>query len=173
VALAAFMAKKLTHYGWRGEIRMVDVSQKPETAREARASVLVKMRPATLRAVRRNPAKGNPLEIARIAGIAGAKKTSELVPLCHPLLLTHVDVRAYFCREGVKIESVVRTAGQTGVEMEALTGAALAALTVYDMAKAIDHGIEITGLALEEKSGGKSGFYRRMPPQPKSRRIRR
>lgn len=166
------MASKLTHYGQTGQVRMVDVSAKPVTCREARASVLVKMRAATLRAVRRNPAKGNPLEIARIAGIAAAKKTSDLIPLCHPLLLTHVDVRAQFSRQGIQIESVVRTTAQTGVEMEALTAAAVAALTVYDMSKAIDHGIEITGLALDEKSGGKSGFYRRNP-QPKRSRSRR
>ncbi len=157
------MAKTLSHYGERGKVKMVDVSAKPETVREARASVLVKMRPATLRSIRRNPAKGSPLEIARIAGIAAAKKTAELIPLCHPLLLTHVDVRARFYNEGIKIESVVRTHGQTGVEMEALTAAAVAALTVYDMSKAIDRGIEITSLALDEKSGGKSGLYRRAP----------
>ncbi|MGH9455130.1 MAG: cyclic pyranopterin monophosphate synthase MoaC [Terriglobia bacterium] len=166
------MARKLTHYDRTGQVRMVDVSAKPETSRQARASVLVRMRPATLRAVRRNPAKGNPLEIARIAGIAAAKKTSELIPLCHPLLLTHIEVRAQFSRQGVEIESVVRTTGQTGVEMEALTAAAVAALTVYDMSKAIDHGIEITGLALDEKSGGKSGLYRRNP-QRKGSRSRR
>ncbi|MGH9430865.1 MAG: cyclic pyranopterin monophosphate synthase MoaC [Terriglobia bacterium] len=162
------MTRKLSHYDPSGQVRMVDVSAKPETAREARASVLVKMRPATLRAVRRHPTKGNPLEIARIAGIAAAKKTAELIPLCHPLLLTHVDVRARFGREGVEIGSVVRTTGQTGVEMEALTAAAVAALTVYDMTKAIDHGIEITGLALDEKSGGKSGVYRRNPRPKRS-----
>ena len=165
------MAPKLSHYGERGQVRMVDVSAKLETAREARASALVKMRPATIRAVRRHPAKGNPLEIARIAGIAAAKKTSELIPLCHPLFLTHIDVRARFCGAGVMIESVVRSTGQTGVEMEALTAAAVAALTVYDMSKAIDHGIEITGLALEEKSGGKSGLYRRNA-QPKKLKSR-
>jgi cyclic pyranopterin monophosphate synthase len=157
------MPRKLTHYDQIGQVRMVDVSAKPETAREARASVLIKMRPKTLRAVRSNPAKGNPLEIARIAGISAAKKTSDLIPLCHPLMLTHIDVMARFRPDGIEIKSVVRTTGQTGVEMEALTAAAVAALTVYDMSKAIDHAIEITELALDEKSGGKSGRYRRGP----------
>ncbi len=138
---------------------MVDVSAKPETIRFARASVLVRMSVGTRRAVRNNP-KGNPLEVARVAGIAGAKRTSELIPLCHPLLLTHIDVQAEFSSEGVRIESLVRTTGPTGVEMEALTAAAVAALTVYDMCKALDHSIEITGLRLVEKAGGRSGHYR-------------
>jgi len=138
---------------------MVDVSAKPETIRFARASVLVRMNARTRRAVRNNP-KGNPLEIARVAGIAAAKRTSELIPLCHPLLLTHIDVQAEFAREGVRIESLVRNTGPTGVEMEALTAAAVAALTVYDMCKALDHSIEITGLHLVEKAGGRSGHYR-------------
>ena len=138
---------------------MVDVSAKPETVRFARAAVLVRMNARTRRAVRNNP-KGNPLEIARVAGIAAAKRTSELIPLCHPLLLTHIDVQAEFAREGVRIESLVRNTGPTGVEMEALTAAAVAALTVYDMCKALDHSIEITGLHLVEKAGGRSGHYR-------------
>ncbi len=150
---------KLSHYDKSGRVRMVDVSAKAETRREAVAEALVKMSPATLRAVRRNP-KGDPLEVARIAGIGGAKRTAELIPLCHPLLLTHIDVEAEFVKNGVVIRSVVRTTGTTGVEMEALTAASVAALTVYDMCKAVDKSIEITGLRLLEKSGGKSGRYR-------------
>ncbi|HEV2176040.1 MAG TPA: cyclic pyranopterin monophosphate synthase MoaC [Terriglobia bacterium] len=158
-------SKKLSHYDRAGRVRMVDVSAKPETARRAVASALVKMKASTLGAVRGSPKaanwpKGNPLEIARIAGIAAAKRTSELIPLCHPLLLSHVDVQAEFSRGGVRITSEVRTTGPTGVEMEALTAAAVAALTVYDMCKALDKGIEITDLRLLEKSGGKSGVYR-------------
>jgi len=137
---------------------MVDVSAKPETVRFARASALVRMNTRTRQAVRKNP-KGNPLEVARVAGIAAAKRTAELIPMCHPLLLTHVDVQAEFSPEGVRIESLVRTTGPTGVEMEALTAAAVAALTVYDMCKALDHGIEITEIRLLEKAGGKSGHY--------------
>jgi cyclic pyranopterin phosphate synthase len=139
---------------------MVDVSAKPETHRHAVAGALVKMSPSTRRAVMHNP-KGNPLEIARVAGIAAAKRTSELIPLCHSILLSHVDVRAEFCRQGVAISSTVRSTGPTGVEMEALTAAAVAALTVYDMCKALDRRIEVTDLRLLEKSGGKSGTYRR------------
>ncbi len=138
---------------------MVDVSAKADTHRKAVASVLVKMNPGTLRAVRRNP-KGDPLEIARVAGIAAAKRAPELIPLCHPLLLSHIDVQANFCKNGILITSTIRSTGSTGVEMEALTAAAVAALTVYDMCKAVDRGIEITRLRLLEKSGGKSGVYR-------------
>jgi cyclic pyranopterin phosphate synthase len=153
------MAKKLTHYDATGRIRMVDVSSKAETLREARAAVLVQMSPHALRAAKRNP-KGDPLEIARIAGIAAAKRTAELIPLCHPLLLSHIEVQAGFCKNGVAISSTVRSTGPTGVEMEALTAVAVAALTVYDMCKALDRGIQITALKLLEKSGGKSGTYR-------------
>jgi cyclic pyranopterin phosphate synthase len=152
--------KQLTHYDEKGRARMVDVSAKRDTVRSATAAVLVRMNPRTRRAVRRNP-KGNPLEIARIAGIAAAKRTADLIPLCHPLLLTHVEVKAEFAPEGVRIESQVRTTGPTGVEMEALAAAAVAALTVYDMCKALDRSIEITNLRLLEKAGGKSGHYRR------------
>jgi len=150
----------LSHYDRTGRVQMVDVSAKVETHREAVAGVLVKMSARTLRAVRRNP-KGDPLEIARIAGIAAAKRTAELIPLCHPLLLTHIDVQAKFAKQGVDIRSSVRTTGPTGVEMEALTAAAMAALTVYDMCKALDKEIEITDLRLLEKSGGKSGTFHR------------
>jgi cyclic pyranopterin phosphate synthase len=151
--------KTLSHYDPSGRVRMVDVSAKPETARQAVASVLVKMKPQTLRKIRNNP-KGDPLEIARIAGIAAAKRTPDLIPLCHPLLLSHIDVQAAFCKDGIAITSSVQSTGPTGIEMEALTGAAVAALTVYDMCKAVDHNIEITGLRLIYKSGGKSGEFR-------------
>ena len=149
----------LSHYDRAGRVRMVDVSAKPETLRQAVATVLVKMQPQTLKKVKSNP-KGDPLEISRVAGIAAAKRTADLIPLCHPLLLSHIDVRAEFCRKGVAISATVRSRGSTGVEMEALTGAAVAALTVYDMCKAVDHEIEITGLKLLYKSGGKSGEFR-------------
>ncbi len=151
--------KALSHYDPAGRVRMVDVSAKPETHRQAVAAALVKMKPQTLRKIKSNP-KGDPLEISRVAGIAAAKRTSDLVPLCHPLLLSHIDVRAEFCKNGVAISATVRSTGPTGVEMEALTGAAVAALTVYDMCKAVDHEIEITGLKLLYKSGGKSGEFR-------------
>jgi cyclic pyranopterin phosphate synthase len=150
---------RLSHYDRKGRIRMVDVSAKPQTVRQAVASVLVKMKPRTLRALRHNP-KGDPLEVARMAGIAAAKRTSELIPLCHPLLLSHIDVQAELCKNGILITSTIRTTGPTGVEMEALTAAAVAALTVYDMCKALDRGIEITRLRLLEKSGGESGTFR-------------
>ena len=153
------MRREFTHYDSAGRISMVDVSAKPSTLRRASASALVKMSPSALRAARRNP-KGDPLEIARIAGISAAKRTAELIPLCHPLLLSHVDVQAGFCKNGVLVSSTVTSTGTTGVEMEALTAVTVAALTVYDMCKAIDRGIEITNIKLLEKSGGKSGTYR-------------
>lgn len=152
-------AKTLSHYDRAGRARMVDVSKKPETHRQALASVLVRMKPQTLKKIKKNP-KGDPLEISRVAGIAAAKRAADLIPLCHPLLLSHIDVRAEFCSNGVTITAAVRSTGPTGVEMEALTGAAVAALTVYDMCKAIDHEIEITELKLLYKSGGKSGEFR-------------
>jgi cyclic pyranopterin phosphate synthase len=149
----------MSHYDKAGRVRMVDVTDKGKTDRRAVASVLVKMRRTTLRALQSNP-KGDPLEIARVAGIAAAKRTAELIPLCHPLLLSHIDVRAELCKNGILITSAIRSTGPTGVEMEALTAAAVAALTVYDMCKALDRGIEITGLRLLEKTGGKTGSYR-------------
>jgi cyclic pyranopterin monophosphate synthase len=154
--------KKLSHYSESGNVKMVDVSAKPLTTRTAIARGLVKMPPAVIRAVKRlrNP-KGNPLEIARIAGIAAAKRTSEWIPLCHPLLLTNIDVTASLCQNGVELQSTVTTTAQTGVEMEALVAVAAAALTVYDMCKALDKAIEITGIMLVEKTGGKSGHFRR------------
>jgi len=141
---------------------MVDVSQKVFTVREARAQAFVRMKAATVKAIRalRTP-KGNPLEVARIAGIAAAKRTAELIPLCHPLSLSHVDVAAELCQNGVRLTSSVRSTGPTGVEMEALTAVAVGALTVYDMCKALDRGIELQDIYLLEKTGGKSGPYHR------------
>jgi cyclic pyranopterin phosphate synthase len=152
--------KKLSHYDSGGSPRMVDVSAKRETRRTALAQAFVRIAPATLEQLPRNP-KGNPLEIARIAGIAAAKRTSELIPLCHPLMLTHADVQATVEKKGVRIIATAATTGQTGVEMEALTAAAVAALTVYDMLKALDKSIQIQDLYLLEKTGGKSGDFRR------------
>ena len=152
--------KTLSHFDSAGAPRMVDVSAKPLTRREARAHAFVKISPKVLREVPRNP-KGNPLEIARIAGIAAAKRTSDLIPLCHPLMLTHADVDVTLEKKGVRIVASAATTGQTGVEMEALTAAAVAALTVYDMVKALDKSIEIQDLYLLEKSGGKSRDFQR------------
>jgi cyclic pyranopterin phosphate synthase len=157
--MESMRSKDLSHFDTSGGVRMVDVSAKPDTRRQAIASVFVKMSPRAVRALKRNP-KGDPLEISRIAGIAAAKRTAELIPLCHPLLLSHIDVQANICKNGVQISSAVCSSGPTGVEMEALTAAATAALTVYDMCKAADRGIEITNLRLLEKSGGRSGTYR-------------
>lgn len=137
---------------------MVDVTEKRATARRARARGLVRMSPAVLRQLPKNP-KGNPLEIARIAGIAAAKQTAGLIPLCHPLPLTHVDVRVRVVSGGVEIESRVATRAATGVEMEALTAVSVAALTLYDMCKAVDKSMTITDICLLEKTGGKSGTY--------------
>jgi cyclic pyranopterin phosphate synthase len=152
--------KKLSHYDSSGSPRMVDVSAKEETRRTARAHAFVRIAPATLKQLPRNP-KGNPLEIARIAGIGAAKRASELIPLCHPLMLTHADVLATVEKKGVRIIATAATTAQTGVEMEALTAAAVAALTVYDMLKALDKSIQIQDLYLLEKTGGKSGDFRR------------
>ncbi len=149
-----------THWDKQGRARMVDVTEKPATRRQARARVFLRMSPEALRRLPENP-KGNPLEIARIAGIAAAKRTAELIPLCHPLPLSHIDVEARVCENGVELLSAVTARAATGVEMEALTAAAVAALTVYDMCKALDRGMEITSLCLLEKSGGRSGHYRR------------
>jgi cyclic pyranopterin monophosphate synthase len=162
---------KLSHYGDRGEVRMVDVSGKAVTTRTALARGFVKMKPAVVSAVRRlkNP-KGNPLEVARIAGIAAAKRTAEWIPLCHPLPLTHIDVTARLCQNGVEVQSTVTTAAQTGVEMEALVAVSAAALTVYDMCKAIDKGMEITDIVLVEKTGGKSGDFHRRKTAPRRTR---
>jgi cyclic pyranopterin monophosphate synthase len=141
---------------------MVDVSAKQITTRTAVAQGFVQMKPRVATAVRRlkNP-KGNPLEVARIAGIAAAKRTAEWIPLCHPLPLTHIDVTARLCENGVELRSTVAATAQTGVEMEALVAVTAAALTVYDMCKALDKGMEITDICLLEKTGGKSGDFRR------------
>ncbi len=152
--------RKLSHYDAAGSPRMVDVSAKPATARTARAHAFVRIRPSVLKKLPENP-KGNPLEIARIAGIAAAKRAAELIPLCHPLPLTHADVEVSMRNNGVRIIASAATRGPTGVEMEALTAAAVAALTVYDMTKALDKSIEIQDVYLLEKTGGKSGAYRR------------
>ena len=137
---------------------MVDVSEKVATAREAQASALVVMSSQVLAALSRNP-KGDPFETARVAGIMAAKKTAELIPLCHPLPLSHIDVELRQCENGIAISSSVKTNAETGVEMEALVAASVAALTVYDMCKALDKGIEIREVVLQKKSGGKSGAY--------------
>jgi len=137
---------------------MVDVSDKKASAREAEASAFVAMSAEVLDSLGNNP-KGDPLETARLAGIMAAKKTAELIPLCHPLPLTHVDVELRECENGIAISSRVRTTAETGVEMEALVAASIAALTVYDMCKALDKGIEIREVVLQRKSGGKSGDY--------------
>lgn len=152
--------KKLSHYDDAGRARMVDVSEKAATKRTATAQAFVRIRPSVLRKLPRNP-KGNPLEVARIAGIAAAKRTPDLIPMCHPLLLSHVAVETKIEARGVRIEATVTTTGPTGVEMEALTAAAVAALTVYDMTKALDKGIEIQDVYLLEKTGGKSGVFKR------------
>ncbi len=154
------METTLSHFDSAGTPRMVDVSGKAESRRTARAHAFIRMSATVLAALPQNP-KGNPLEIARIAGIMAAKKTSELIPLCHPLPLSHVDVEVKLEREGIRIVSSSATEAQTGVEMEALTAAAVAALTVYDMTKALDKGIEIQDLYLLEKTGGKGGDYQR------------
>jgi cyclic pyranopterin phosphate synthase len=153
---------ELSHFDEQGRVAMVDTSAKAATARRAVAGARVLMSPATVAAVRehRTP-KGDPLEAARIAGIMAAKRTAELIPLCHTLPLTHADVRAELRDDGVYIEAEAATNAQTGVEMEALTAAAVAALTVYDMCKAVEKGIVITDVRLEEKTGGKSGLWQR------------
>jgi cyclic pyranopterin phosphate synthase len=155
------MPRKLSHYDRSGRAKMVDVSTKPVSRREAEASAFVAMKSAVLRALPNNP-KGDALEVARLAGIMAAKRTSDLIPLCHPLPLAHVDVVMRLCENGVAITSKVATAAATGVEMEALVAASVAALTIYDMCKALDKGIEIREIVLERKSGGKSGDYTRI-----------
>jgi cyclic pyranopterin monophosphate synthase len=153
-------ATKLSHYDEAGKASMVDVSAKHDSRRTATASAFVELSAAVLAALPSNP-KGNPLEVARIAGIQAAKRTSELIPMCHPLPLTHVDVQAEVAAGGVRITASAATTGPTGVEMEALTAATVAALTVYDMTKALDKGIVIRNVQLESKTGGKSGDFSR------------
>jgi cyclic pyranopterin monophosphate synthase len=154
------MARALSHYDRAGQARMVDVSAKSATHREAQASAFVAMKLRVLRGLPRNR-KGDPLEVARLAGIMAAKRTSELIPLCHPLPLTLIDVDVRVCENGVAITSRVTTTAATGVEMEAMVAASVAALTVYDMCKGADKGIEIREIVLERKTGGKSGEYKR------------
>ena len=167
------MAQKLSHYDDSGRARMVDVSRKPATAREAEASAFVAMSAEVLQSLAANP-KGDPFETARIAGIMAAKKTAELIPLCHPLPLAHIDVTLQQCENGIAISSRVSTTAETGVEMEALVAASVAALTIYDMCKALDKGIEIREIVLQRKSGGKSGDYvRRSRSADKSVRATR
>jgi cyclic pyranopterin phosphate synthase len=154
--------KTLSHYGTGADVAMVDVSAKETTTRTATAHGFVHISRAALAAVRRKQTpKGDPLEIARIAGIGAAKRTSEWIPLCHPLQLTHIDVTARLCQTGVEIASRVTAKAQTGVEMEALVAVSAAALTVYDMCKALDPAMTITDIYLVEKVGGKRGVYRR------------
>jgi cyclic pyranopterin phosphate synthase len=152
----------LSHYDSAGRATMVDVSAKADTRREAEASAFIEMSPQVLAALPSNP-KGNPLEIARFAGISAAKRTAELIPMCHQLPLSFVDVTTSVCENGVQVHSRAVTTAQTGVEMEALVAASVAALTVYDMCKALDKGMVIREVVLERKSGGKSGDYRRRP----------
>ena len=151
---------QLSHFDSSGQAAMVDVSAKQPTRRTATASAFVELSAAVLAALPHNP-KGNPLEVARFAGIQAAKRTADLIPMCHPLSLTHVDVQAEIVSGGVRITATAATVGPTGVEMEALTAAAVAALTVYDMTKALDKAIVIRSIQLEAKTGGKSGDFSR------------
>jgi cyclic pyranopterin phosphate synthase len=154
-----------THLDDEGRITMVDVGQKPVTERTATASGFVQMSPATVEAIKSHcTPKGDPLEAARLAGIMAAKKTADLIPLCHPLMLTQVDVELEIKKTGVAIASKVTTSAQTGVEMEALTAVAVAALTLYDMCKALDKSMKLTDIQLESKTGGRSGDYVRSEP---------
>ncbi len=158
--------EKLSHYDAEGAAHMVDVSDKPATRREAEASAFVALSEAVLAALPQNP-KGNPLEVARFAGIQAAKRTADLIPMCHPLPLSFIDVSAIVVAGGIEIRSTAATVAGTGVEMEALTAAAVAALTIYDMCKAMDKSIAIREIVLVRKSGGKSGDYIRAEvPRP-------
>jgi cyclic pyranopterin phosphate synthase len=154
------MTDRLSHFDEAGHARMVDVGGKAVTKRSARAHAFVRIRPDVLARLPENP-KGNPLEVARIAGIMAAKKTADLIPMCHPLPISHADIEVHIEANGVRIFGTASTAGTTGVEMEALTAVTIAALTVYDMTKALDKGIEIQDVYLLEKTGGKSGDWRR------------
>lgn len=160
--MTASRTRTLSHYDKKGNVRMVDVTEKPATSRTAVAHAFIRMQRATVGSIRRlKSPKGNPLEVARIAGITAAKRTSELIPLCHPLSLTHVDVRATLCQNGIEITSEATATGPTGVEMEALVAASVAALTIYDMCKALERGMEIAEVYLVKKTGGRSGTYLR------------
>jgi cyclic pyranopterin phosphate synthase len=159
--MAKRTAKRLTHLSKRGEARMVDVSDKAPTERVAIAEGRIRMRPATLATVKRgNAKKGDVLGAARLAGIMAAKRTHELIPLCHPLALSKVAVDIEPIRGGLNVRATVKVTGKTGVEMEALTAVSVACLTIYDMVKAVDRGMTIEGVRLIEKRGGKSGTYR-------------
>ncbi len=154
--------KSLSHADARGRIRMVDVGDKAETDREAVASAEIHVSKAALKAVRTGAVKkGDPLQIARVSGIMAAKRTSDLIPLCHPLALSHVDIDIKSRPWGYALRSVVRTQGRTGVEMEALAAVTVAALTIYDMLKAVDREMTITRIGVLEKRGGRSGHYKR------------
>lgn len=155
-------AKALSHVDARGRVRMVDVAEKAVTTREALARGTITMSPAALKLIRGGQvAKGDPLQTAKLAGIMAAKQTSALIPLCHPLPLSHVSIELTPTRHGYTIEGRVRTTAQTGVEMEALTAVSVAALTIYDMVKAVDKEMVIGDICLMEKTGGRSGHYRR------------
>jgi cyclic pyranopterin monophosphate synthase len=154
------MKKRLSHYTAAGDISMVDVSAKKQTRRSAKAHAFIRMSQEVIAALPSNK-KGDPLQVARIAGIAAAKKTSDLIPLCHQIPLAHVSIDFETHPDGIRILATAATTAQTGVEMEALTAASIAALTIYDMTKALDKGIEIHDLYLVEKSGGKSGAWQR------------
>jgi cyclic pyranopterin phosphate synthase len=159
--MAKRTTKRLTHLGKRGEARMVDVSGKSATERIAIAEGRVRMKPATLALVRKgNAKKGDVLGAARLAGIMAAKRTHELIPLCHPLALSKVSVDITPVKGGLSVRATVKVTGKTGVEMEALTAVSVACLTVYDMVKAVERGMRIEGIRLIEKRGGKSGTYR-------------
>ncbi len=162
----------LTHLDAQGHARMVDVSEKAETARRAVARGRICLSPETIRLLRDNAVpKGDALGVARVAGILAAKRTSDLIPLCHPLPITQVSVDLILTDTGVEIEAEVAVTGKTGVEMEALTAVSIAALTLYDMVKAVDKGAVITDIRLESKSGGKSGDYQRTSSGTESTRL--
>jgi cyclic pyranopterin phosphate synthase len=168
------VAVKLSHVDSRGKARMVDVADKAVTVRQALARGEIHMSADALRLIRRGAvAKGDPLQTARLAGVMAAKQTSALIPLCHPLPLSHVDVDLLPTRRGYRIDARVRTSAQTGVEMEALTAVAVAALTLYDMVKAVDKAMVITDIYLVEKTGGRSGTYRAAAPRTASEGRRR
>jgi cyclic pyranopterin phosphate synthase len=154
----------LTHVDEQGRAQMVDVTGKPVSVRTATASAFVRMSPAAMQAIEahKNP-KGDPLETARLAGIMAAKRTADLIPLCHTLPINHADIKLEIKPDGIAVESTVTTEAKTGVEMEAMVAASVASLTLYDMCKAVDKGIVISEIRLESKTGGKSGDYRRQP----------
>jgi cyclic pyranopterin phosphate synthase len=155
------VAKRLTHVDDKGAARMVDVADKLATVREATAECVVRMSAETVNAVREGTAKGDALQVARVAGIMAAKRTSELIPLCHPLPLTSVSVDFEYLTGGVRVVTRARVTGQTGVEMEALTAAAVAGLTLIDMTKGVERGVYLESVRLLEKSGGRSGTWKR------------